>query len=294
MFSVVITTKDRKMFLDRCLLSVSRSSVLPCDVIVINDGGDEINEASYSSLKLNLTIINHVQSKGANYCRNFGVSLSKKEIVFFLDDDDAVNSDSFESRLAMFQDSPNVGLVYTGIKIVKSNNLDLVTRTTTPEDVECYEHDLLTVGNIVGSTSRVGVKKNFFKQVNGFDESLACMQDYDLWIRMSSVCEFRHDGSCKILYTIHENGQQVSSQYNKYLNAGNYLLEKHRALFVKYKASRKFKSRIYYKVASSAAPSSLSVKLKFAIKSCLTKPNIKALILLLVPFCILRKIMSII
>ncbi|MCV5871469.1 glycosyltransferase family 2 protein, partial [Escherichia coli] len=78
------------------------------DVVVINDGGEKLDVSSYSSLNIDLTIVNHDDSKGANYCRNLGVSLSKKEIVFFLDDDDAVSSDSFESRLMKFQESPNV------------------------------------------------------------------------------------------------------------------------------------------------------------------------------------------
>lgn len=294
MYSVVITTKDRPDYLIRCLRSISKSSRRPSDVIVINDGGKPVEEAVFSSLSINLKVINHPESKGANYCRNLGVSHSQEEIVFFLDDDDAVESDSFESRLMKFQDSPDVGLVYTGIQIVKSNQLDVVTRTVMPKYVECYEHDLLAVGNIVGSTSRVGVRKSFFNQVNGFDESLACMQDYDLWIRMASVCEFRHDDNCGVLYTIHENGQQVSSQYNRYLVAGNYLLDKYESRFKKHKASRKFLSRLYYKVASSAAPSCSFTKLKFAAKSFFVDPNIKSLVLILVPFFILRKTMSII
>lgn len=294
MYSVVVTTKDRPAYLLRCLESIAYSTILPFDVVVINDGGKKIEKSSYTSLKLDLTIINHDDSKGANYCRNLGVSLSKKEIVFFLDDDDAVSKDSFESRLMKFQESPNVGLVYTGIQIVKSNQLDLVTRTVIPKTVECYEHDLLAVGNIVGSTSRVGVRKSFFYQVDGFDESLACMQDYDLWIRMASVCEFRHDNQCGVLYTIHDNGQQVSAQYSKFLGAGSYLLEKHKYLLKKHNATRRFISRIYYKVASSAAPSSSSIKLHYAMKSFVTYPNIKSLALLLVPFFILRKALSII
>ncbi|GLR04706.1 glycosyl transferase [Vibrio hyugaensis] len=294
MYSVVVTTKDRPTYLLRCLESIAYSSILPYDVVVINDGGEKLDASIYSSLNINLTIVNHDDSKGANYCRNLGVSLSKEEIIFFLDDDDAVISDSFESRLMKFQESPNVGLVYTGIQIVKSNELGIVTRTVMPKTVECYEHDLLAVGNIVGSTSRVGVKKSFFYQVEGFDESLACMQDYDLWIRMASVCEFRHDNKCGVLYTIHENGQQVSSQYNKYLVAGNYLLAKHDKRFNKHKASRKFLSRLYYKVASSAAPSSLLTKLQFAAKSFFVNPNMKSLVLIFVPFFILRKTMSII
>lgn len=294
MYSVVVTTKDRPSYLHRCLKSIEESTIKPCDVVVINDGGEKPAESIFTSLKLDFTIINHDESKGANYCRNLGVSLSKKEIVFFLDDDDAVSKDSFERRFNQFEHSHNVGLVYTGIKIVKSNNLNLVTRTVMPKNVECYEYGLLVSGNIVGSTSRVGVKKEFFHQVNGFDESLACMQDYDLWIRMASICEFRHDNQCGIFYTVHENGQQVSSQYGKYLVAGNYLLKKYKDLYEKHNAVRKFRSRLYYKVACSAAQSSLSTKLNYATKSFITNPNIKSLFLILVPFFILRRTVTII
>lgn len=294
MYSVVITTKDRPDYLIRCLKSISKSSCLPNDVIVINDGGKPIEESSFSLVSINLKIINHSESKGANYCRNLGVSESEKEIVFFLDDDDAVLESSFESRLKLFELSPNIGLVYTGIQIVKSSQLTIVTRTVEPKSSEDYERDLLLIGNVVGSTSRVGVRKSFFYQVNGFDESLPCMQDYDLWIRMASVCEFRHDGKAGILYTIHDDGQQISSKYHKYLLAGTYLQSKYSELFEKHKASRNFKSRLFYKVASSAAPISFKDKIYFALKSFITKPNAKSFVLILMPFYLLRKLVSII
>ncbi|ELA9203019.1 glycosyltransferase family 2 protein [Vibrio alginolyticus] len=292
MYSVVVTTKNRPTYLLRCLESIAHSTILPYDVVVINDGGEKLDVSSYSSLNIDLTIVNHDDSKGANYCRNLGVSLSKKEIVFFLDDDDAVSSDSFESRLMKFQESPNVGLVYTGIQIVKSNQLGLVTRTVMPKTVECYEHDLLAVGNIVGSTSRVGVKKSFFYQVDGFDESLACMQDYDLWIRMASVCEFRHDDKAGVLYTIHIDGQQISSKYERFLIAGEYLLSKYACLFNKHKATRRFLSRLYFKVALSSQ--SNVTKFSYATKSFIYKPNLKSLVLMFIPATFMKKLLSLV
>lgn len=290
MYSVVITTKDRLDYLFRCVKSISESTCLPYDVIIVNDGGEEVDSGKFSSFDLNIKIINNIRSRGANYCRNLGVANSEKEIVFFLDDDDSVEPDSFESRINVFELSPEIGLVYTGIKIVKSNDLDSIKRIVKPVDSINYEHDLFLKGNVIGSTSRVGVKKAYFNMVKGFDESLTCLQDYDLWISMASVCKFAHDNQSGVLYTIHDNGNQISSKYKNYLLSGTYLFDKHVKSKNNKALSDAFFSNVYTRVSLSAASTSFYLQAYYAFKSFFIKPNLKSFILMLCPKFILKKV----
>ncbi|MGR5423267.1 glycosyltransferase family 2 protein [Vibrio sp. PNB22_4_1] len=294
MYSVVVTTKDRPTYLLRCLESIAHSTILPYDVVIINDGGEKIEKSSYTSLKLDLTIINHDESKGANYCRNLGVSLSKKEIVFFLDDDDAVSPISFESRLRLFSIDESIGLVYTGIKIVLSSELSKVKRISLPHSSDNYLRDLLTIGNVVGSTSRVAIRKNYFYQAGGFDEELQCMQDYDLWIRMSKKCRFANDKNANVYYTVHEEGKQISSNYEKYICAGKYMESKYLDELVKLSAIKAFRSNVYMKVASSIGSRSTYLRCSYALRAFLLKPRIKSIFVAFLPGYLLKKVLGII
>ena len=289
-FSVVITTKNRIPFLKRTLESVLSSSVLPQDIIVINDGGEFIKNEDFSTGLCQLSIINNKISKGANYSRNLGVDIAASEIVFLLDDDDAVTKTSFYDRLELFKESPDVGIVFTGLHIVRSSNLSCIIRTVLPYDSSNYHHALLSKGNVIGSTSRVAIRKSFFYEAGSFDIDLQCMQDYDLWVRMCKVCKVRHDGRANIIYTVHDNGEQISSKYRSYLQSGFYLKKKYLGSLESYNIEKAFESHIYFRVALSSASTSFIRKCYFSFQSFIRDPSFKKLALFFLPFSILKRL----
>ncbi|QPK05346.1 glycosyltransferase family 2 protein [Vibrio kanaloae] len=292
MYSVVITTKNREEYLARALESIVRSSVLPTDVVIVNDGGKKITLEGLPKKEVIFTVIDHPVSKGANYSRNIGVQNTLSEFVFFLDDDDSVTEKSFETRLLKLQRDNNVGLVYTGIQIVSSDNLDIPLRKAFPADISNYHYQLLTNSNVIGSTSRVGIRKNHFYEAGKFDEDLKSLQDYDLWIRLAKVSKVTHDNACGVLYTVHQGGSQVSSKYLSYLSSGEYLLEKYKKDLLACKGVSKFKANIYLRVALSASSSSYRYQLTYALKSFFLRPNLKSFCLIVIPGSILRKYYS--
>lgn len=273
-------------------MSIAQSTVPPFEIVVVNDGGAYVEESTYSDYQLPLRFIQYQVSKGANYARNRGVEESSSDIIFLIDDDDAFTSNSFESRLKIMKEDFNVGLCFTGTHIVSDNNLNKILRSVSPRTCEDYHYSLFRYGNVIGSTSRVAIKKVAFQKVGGFDEKLKCRQDYDLWIRMSEVTSIAHDSSCGIYYTVHasnEGSGQVSKNYKNYLEAGRYLFDKYCDVIEGYGLSSHFMSIVYRRVAISAAPSSWRDRLKYSILSILKRPSIKGFILLL-PFRFLRAV----
>ena len=288
MFSVVITTKDRVQFLRRAISSISMASVVPTDIVIINDGGIAISESMFESENVSFTIINHELSKGANYCRNLGIDLAKEELVFLLDDDDAVTFDSFKTRLKAFDDE-DVGISYTGIKIVLDSNLSQVKRQSIPKPINSYYPEILKCGNLIGSTSRVALRKRWFYEAGMFDESLPCFQDYDLWIRMTKICKVSTDLDAGIYYTIHEKGQQISSNYEKYLLTSDYLLNKYRSELLSSSSLNAFRSHLYLRVAIAGCGNNSFIKLKFSLLSFFYKPSFRSLALFLLPTSLLKR-----
>ena len=292
MYSVVITTKDREEYLTRALESIVRSSVLPTDIVIVNDGGKKIILEGFPQKEIIFTVIDNPVSKGANYSRNIGVQNTLSEFVFFLDDDDSVTEKSFETRLLKFQEDNDVGLVYTGIQLVSSDNLDLPLRKAFPVEISNYHYQLLTNSNVIGSTSRVGIRKSHFYEAGKFDEDLKSLQDYDLWIRLAKISKIKHDNTCGVLYTVHQGGSQVSSKYFSYLSSGEYLLDKYRKDLLAYKGINKFKAKVYLRVALSASSSSCKYQFTYALKSFFLRPSLKSLCLIVIPGSLLRKCYS--
>lgn len=290
MFSVVITTKDRNDFLQRSVESVINSTARASEIIIVNDGGNVLTKNMIDdATDIPFIIINNKKSMGANYSRNIGVSSATTELIFLLDDDDKVTRQSFEKRLDIAKMNPSAGIIFTGIKIVTSSNLDKIKRVVFPENNVTYNR-LLSEGNVIGSTSRVLIRKKIFMKAGGFDEKLSSFQDYDLWIRMSKISNVVHDNCCGVIYTVHEHGTQISSNFNKYLKSGLYLYQKYQGELIRLRAVNKFMASIYMRVSLSSTSSSEYIKCKYALLSFIKSPSIKAIMLMIVPAFVLRRL----
>lgn len=284
--SVVITTKDRVDFLIRCIESIHSSSLLPNEIIIVNDGGCELKQNIFNDNSI-INIINNKVSFGGNKARNQGIKASSGDVIFFLDDDDAYTQESISERLKLFDD-PEVVLAFTGIKFVNSDNLELILREKNPTVGVITYKELLAEGNLIGTTSCVAVRRKAIFDAGLFDENVVALQDYETWLRVSKQGKVANDNESNLIYTIHSSNNQISSKYERYLNAANYIHNKYKDDLDKYKLNDRFLSQRYLRVAISASSSSEVVKLKYAFKSLKHKFNVQALALL-IPTIILRK-----
>jgi glycosyltransferase involved in cell wall biosynthesis len=290
-FSVVVTTKDRKDYLHRLMGSIASNSTLPSEVVIVNDGGKNLDEKDFNNYGLPVKLINNERSRGANFSRNLGVRETKTEIVFLIDDDDAFTVSSFQLRLAKINSDPEIGLCFTGAQVVSDEDLSSVLRRITPVTYENYQLALFKHGNVIGSTSRVAIRKSIFNEAGGFDESLDCLQDYDLWIRISSIAKIAHDGREGVFYTVHagnEPSSQISKKYMSYFNSGQYLYKKYRASIDQLGCSRRFMANVCLRVSANSATINTRDRCVFAVKSILYYPSLYALALAVLPLTVLR------
>jgi glycosyltransferase involved in cell wall biosynthesis len=290
--SVLITTKDRESFLLRAVSSIFSNTVKPDEIVIVNDGGKDVALTLFSDFldEISINIHNTRFSEGANKARNRAIDISSGEIIFFLDDDDALTFNSIENRLKIFNsERDNLGLVYTGKNVVKSDSLNkIIYKISATREGELFS-DLLTLGNIIGSTSCVAVYRQTLLDVGCFDEALPALQDYELWLRISKVKSIYHDGGAGINYTIHTSNQQISSNYQRYLDAGNYIFKKYSNDINSSSLARQFLAKRYLRVAMAASKSSASIRLIYAFKSFMKKPSLKA-IFLFIPYSISKRI----
>ena len=69
-----------------------------------------------------------------------------------------------------------------------------------------------------------------FQAVGGFDESLPCRQDYDLWLRICRQGTVRWDGGYHVLYTVFDDPSSAGEwSARTACRGGEYLLQKYAA-----------------------------------------------------------------
>lgn len=282
--SVVIPTYNRPNELKQAVESVFSQSVLPEEIIIVNDGNSSNILDEMSRYKL-VKVLHNKKSMGGNFSRNRGAKEAKGDILMFLDDDDTWERNKIKDQIKVFaQDYRGVDLVFSGRIVVyddeRNKTVYKIDPTVPPKNV--YREILK--GNFIGTTSSVAIKRDLFWRIGGFDESLPAMQDYDLWIRTCKVGKIKSDGKYNVRYTISRNRSvnRISNSGTNQITASNIILKKYREDYIKEKVSlRKRKGRLYFYIAKSIREKSLSRSLRWIIKSFISYPSLKPLYLIL-------------
>ncbi len=218
MIDVIIPVYNGKEFILKALQSVAAQTLLPASIIVVDDGSTDDTYAILSEYakesKIKIQIIQQ-ENKGLSAARNIGIKNSIEEFIAFLDADDEWLPSKLEEQVLIFKHSnlENLGIVYCGYELIDKNN-NLLKKNTLKIDPsirgKIFEK-ILPANKIISSGSGVLIKKECFKKVGYFDESLKACEDWDMWLRLSQEYEF--DYSNKILVKIRQHHQNM--QKNK-------------------------------------------------------------------------------
>jgi glycosyltransferase involved in cell wall biosynthesis len=189
---VVIPVRDGARFIEACLDSVRAQTLQPNAVIVVDDGStDETAEIlnRYAARWTKLHVI-HSEPRGVSHARNLGIAASQAPFVAFLDSDDVWRLEKLERQVSLFAaGTPQLGFVHCACTQVDE------TGSPVP-GAKMYwpsrRGDVLQamVGEfypILGSASAVVARRELVVQVGGFDESLTCGEDHDLWLKLAHV-----------------------------------------------------------------------------------------------------------
>ena len=191
--SVVIPTYNRKHTLPRALDSVLAQSYKPFEIIVIDDGSSDgtfdLIKSKYPSIKL---LESHKPSKslkgyspkGVSIARNVGIKKSKGDWISLLDSDDEWVPDKLIKQVQLLK--KNEGSVFCHTNEIWIRNGSRVNQHKKHQKYGGYIFkECLDICRI--SPSSVLIHKSIFEDIGLFDESLKVCEDYDLWLRITSI-----------------------------------------------------------------------------------------------------------
>lgn len=229
--SIIIPTRNRADFLKRSVGSVLSQTCRDFEIIIVDDCSiDHTKQTVDAFLDNRIRYIRHEVNKGAGATRNSGIREAKGKYVAFLDDDDEWVPEKLERQLAVFQGSGemNVGLVYSGFIYTSSDSE--VHREIKPQfRGKVFKNILQTC--ILGSATPL-IKKDILVKAGLFDESLLSCEDWDLWIRISRLCNF--DFVPDPLAKAYVHGDQLSVNLMRNMSARKNMLKKYAEEFAQY------------------------------------------------------------
>ena len=99
--SIIIPIYNSTEYLGECLESVLFQTVIPYEIIIVDDGSEEEKAGIIDDYgkRSELIKVFHTKNRGQHAARDYGISKSKGEWLLFLDSDDVLAEDAIETLL---------------------------------------------------------------------------------------------------------------------------------------------------------------------------------------------------
>lgn len=186
--SVIIPTYNRASLLTRAINSVLGQSSFGGEIIIVDDGStDDTKDIVKGFHPKGCLKYIYMEKKGAAAARNRGVAEANHDIIAFLDSDDHWHKEKLSKQLKALCQNSSYSISHTGEKWLRRGLHLNQKEIHKPRHGYIFDHclKLCAVG-----LSTVLMKKWLFLESGGFNESLPCCEDYDLWLRISSKYDF--------------------------------------------------------------------------------------------------------
>lgn len=186
--SVVIPTYRRAAFLRRAIECVLAQTFAPIEVIVVEDGSRDAADVA-ASFGDRVRYI-WQENQGAAVARNTGVAGARGSWIAFLDDDDSWVPHKLERQLALVRAFPSIGFVHSNYFWLSNGKIELRPDWRVQIVPSGWVTQELVLTRFSINTSTALIRTDAIRRVGGFNPAYRVVQDYDLWIRLSQVCQF--------------------------------------------------------------------------------------------------------
>jgi glycosyltransferase involved in cell wall biosynthesis len=182
--SIIITTHNRPKLLRRAVESAFAAGT-NLEVIVVDDASTD----ETATVCRDLTGIKYVRverNQRVAGARNLGLLASSGQYITFLDDDDVRLPGSLDAQIKLLETNSEAGLIYGQAVLVDQSG----TPTNQSYPRICHQGDVLweLLGQNFIPCGTAVFRRSCLDRVGLLDQSLAGIDDWDLWIRIAELC----------------------------------------------------------------------------------------------------------
>jgi glycosyltransferase involved in cell wall biosynthesis len=206
--SVIVPCYNNGEFLYACLLSLVNQTYKNWEAIIVDDGSTQNIKSFIKDFETEKRIIYHKQTNtGVSGARNKGIALSTGEYIQFLDADDYIMPDKFETQVAEINNN-NADIAYCGYfafthpfeNIGETSDTKFDESKSVDEIVLRWEHGLCIPIHCFL------YKKTVFKEVGIFDVNFKKHEDWHFHIRCAmGNYKYIHNPEKFARYRVHAN-----------------------------------------------------------------------------------------
>lgn len=229
--SVVIRTCGRPKILARSLSSVKRQTYTNIEIIVVEDGPN-ISEGFIAANFPDLSIRYQCTGRKCGRCRagNLGMAAAKGKYINFLDDDDYFLPRHIETLVTNLEQK-SCRAAYSvaeehQVRTSKRNPEIVSIKRKLIRYKQPYNKLLLCYMNYIPIQS-IMFSRALYEELGGLDEKLERLEDWDLWVRYSTCCDFLYVPVVTSVYHTPYKGRQKHWRESSMQKASQAVIRKH-------------------------------------------------------------------
>jgi glycosyltransferase involved in cell wall biosynthesis len=195
--SVVIPLYNKERAVQRTIESVLNQTVLPTEIIVVDDGSTDGSMQVVEQLNHPLVRLVHQTNAGVSAARNKGIELAIGDWIAFLDADDLWDPLFLETILFLHSSYPRANVLATAylfedhLQNRKPVSLNALSFTGESGLLNNY-FEVASVSNPPICSSAVVVKRRTLLDVGGFPVDVAVGEDLLMWAILASRFEIAY------------------------------------------------------------------------------------------------------
>ncbi|MDB9900852.1 glycosyltransferase [Gammaproteobacteria bacterium] len=211
--SVVMPVYNAEQYLDQAIQSILDQTFTNFEFIIINDGSSDSSLEilrKYKEQDKRILLIDK-KNGGIVEALNDGLSIAKGNFIARMDSDDIAHSVRLEKQIRVFDNNPEIDLVYTGTTLIDKNGA-MVCDSWRPN----LEKTLLNLKiNTFIPHPTVMFKRNTVLNLGGYTKKRPHAEDLDLWLRMlDQGCKFFYLKKNLLYYRLNPNSVRANAHDN--------------------------------------------------------------------------------
>lgn len=228
--SLIVRTKNRPALLTEALQSITGQTYLNIEIIVVNDGGDDIDEiiGLFKDDAITIIPLQFATGIGRSKAANAGLDKASGKYIAFLDDDDWLEPEHVQQLLELLENPSHADCVaaYAGVRCIDQetgNTIKLFNQPYNPAALKLENyipvHAALFRRNVIDGPASCR-----------FDETFDLFEDWDFWLQLQAQGNFIRSQEITANYRIvnSSSGEGVIADESRAIDALHAVIDKWR------------------------------------------------------------------
>jgi glycosyltransferase involved in cell wall biosynthesis len=233
--SIIIPTYNRAHLVGRAIQSILDQTYKDFELIIVDDGSTDNTEniiREFQKKDKRIKYICHKKNRGGSAARNTGVKNSSGYFLSFLDSDDQWLANKLRTEVKILNNNKDCIICSTGYTYIDEKNGKMNNKIRRGIIIKKqFVSQKIVLRAECFATTDFTVTRNAILKIGGFDEKLSARQDWDFWIRITSIgLGIQIPIYSVIHYTMRND--QISSGIKNKLQGTEILYKKHKNIFL--------------------------------------------------------------